>query len=134
MTDPIADMLTRIRNALAIKKPEVVLPYSKIKFSIARILEKEKWIKKTEVVSPGKNKSGFKQLKVVLRYNEENQPSINTLRRISKPGQRIYVKRGKIPKVLNGLGENILSTSKGLMTGQEAREKGLGGELICEIY
>lgn len=134
MTDPIADMLTRIRNALAIKKPEIVLPYSKVKFNIAKVLEKERLIEKVETIDATKNKTGFKQLKIQLKYNEDNQSVIGTLKRISSPGQRIYVKKDKIPKVLNGLGMNILSTSKGLMTGQEAREKNLGGELICEIY
>lgn len=134
MTDPIADMLTRIRNALAIKKPEIVLPYSKVKFNIAEVLEKEKLIEKVEIIDATKSKTGFKQIKVKLKYNEDNQSVIGTLKRISSPGQRIYVKKDKIPKVLNGLGMNILSTSKGLMTGQEAREKNLGGELICEIY
>jgi len=134
MTDPIADMLTRIRNALAIKKPEIVLPYSKVKFNIAKVLEKEELIKKVEIIDVVNSKIGFKQLKIKLKYNEDNQSVIGVLKRISSPGQRIYVKKDKIPKVLNGLGMNILSTSKGLMTGQEAREKGLGGELICEIY
>jgi len=134
MTDPIADMLTRIRNALAIKKPEIVLPYSKVKFNIAKVLEKEKLIEKVETIDATKSKTGFKQIKIKLKYNEDNQSVIGTLKRISSPGQRIYVKKDKIPKVLNGLGMNILSTSKGLMTGQEAREKNLGGELICEIY
>ncbi len=134
MTDPIADMLTRIRNALAIKKPEIVLPYSKVKFNIAKVLEKEKLIEKVETIDATKSKTGFKQLKIKLKYDENNQSVIGTLKRISSPGQRIYVKKDKIPKVLNGLGLNVLSTSKGLMTGQEAREKNLGGELICEIY
>ena len=134
MTDPIADMLTRIRNALAIKKPEIVLPYSKVKFNIANVLEKEKLIEKVETIDATKSKTGFKQLKFKLMYDKDNQSVISTLKRISKPGQRIYVKKDKIPKVLNGLGMNILSTSKGLMTGQDAREKNLGGELICEIY
>ena len=134
MTDPIADMLTRIRNALAVKKPEIVLPYSKVKFNIANVLEKEKLIKKVETIEATKSKTGFKQLKFKLMYDEKNQSVIGTLKRISKPGQRIYVKKDKIPKVLNGLGMNILSTSKGFITGQEAREKSLGGELICEIY
>ncbi len=134
MTDPIADMLTRIRNALAIKKPEIILPYSKVKFNIAKVLEKEKLIEKVETIDATKSKTGFKQLKIKLKYDENNQSVIGTLKRISSPGQRIYVKKDKIPKVLNGLGMNVLSTSKGLMTGQEAREKNLGGELICEIY
>ena len=133
MTDPISDMLTRIRNALAIKKKEVVLPYSKIKFEIAEVLKKEKWIQKVEVISQGKGEPDFKQMRIVLKYNKD-QSVIRTIKRVSRPGQRIYIKKNRIPKVLQGLGINILSTSKGLMTGQEARQKGLGGELICEIW
>ncbi|MBL7141730.1 30S ribosomal protein S8 [Patescibacteria group bacterium] len=134
MTDPISDMLTRIRNALAVKKTEVILPYSKIKFGIAKVLEKEKWLKKIEVVSQGKDEKNFKQIKLILKYDDQDQPVIKTLKRISKPGQRVYVKKDRIPSVLQGLGMTILSTSKGLMTGQDARKKGLGGELICEIW
>ena len=139
MTDPISDMLTRIRNALAVKKTEVVLPYSKIKFDIAKILEKEKLIEKAEIIkSPlGRKKRlsiNFKQIKLILKYDDERQPVINHLKRISTPGQRIYVKKDKIPYVLNGLGMAILSTSQGLMIGRQARKKSLGGELICEIW
>ncbi len=134
MTDPISDMLTRIRNALAVKKTEVILPYSKIKFGIAKVLEKEKWLKKIEVLSQGKDEKNFKQIKLILKYDDQDQPVIRTLKRISKPGQRVYVKKDRIPSVLQGLGMIILSTSKGLMTGQDARKKGLGGELICEIW
>ena len=134
MTDPIADMLTRIRNALAVKKERVILPYSKIKFEIAKVLEKEKWIQRVEVISLDKIKSEFKQIKITLKYKEGGEPSIKVIKRVSRPGCRIYVKKDKIPKVLNGFGINILSTSQGLVTGQQAREKGLGGELICELY
>lgn len=138
MTDPIADMLTRIRNALAVKKPDIVLPYSQIKFDIAKILEKEKWVNKVEVIGQGPisiiPEANFKQIKITLKYNDKNQPLIKSLKRISKPGQRIYVKKDKIPSILSGLGLTILSTSSGLMTGKEARKKGVGGELICEIW
>lgn len=133
MTDPIADMLTRIRNSLAAGKTEVILPYSKIKFNLAKILEREKWLEKTEIIEKTKGTS-FKQMRIVLKYNEQKEPVIRHLKRISKPGQRIYVKKDRIPQVLNGLGINILSTSQGLLTGREAKEKGLGGELICEIW
>ncbi|MDA2935651.1 30S ribosomal protein S8 [Patescibacteria group bacterium AH-259-L05] len=137
MTDPIADMLTRIRNALAAKKSEVIMPYSKIKFDIVTILEKEKWIKKVEVISQkplsAKSKTKFKHLKITLRYNDNNQPSITSLKRVSTPGRRVYVKKDKTPIVLSGFGLAILSTSKGIMVGKEAYKKGIGGELICEI-
>lgn len=139
MTDPIADMLTRIRNAFAVKKTDIVLPYSKFKFNVARILEKEKWIKKIEVLIPSaKTKdiklAKFKQIKIVLKYNNDGRSAIVNLKRISKPGRRVYAQKDKIPYVLNGFGSAILSTSFGLMTDKEARKRGVGGELICEIW
>jgi small subunit ribosomal protein S8 len=134
MTDPIADMLTRIRNAFIIKKKEIVLPYSKIKLEIAKVLEKENWIQRVEVFSPEKDKNKFKQIKITLRYNKEGQSVISHIKRISRPGCRIYFKKDKIKPVLDGRGVNILSTSQGLMTGLQAQEKELGGELICEIW
>ena len=137
MTDPIADMLTRIRNAMFVKKTDIILPYSKTKFNIAKILEKEKKIKKAEMVDNILNKemedSNFKQIKIVLKYNN-SKPSMTSIKRISKPGQRIYVAKNKIPSILGGLGLVILSTSYGFMTGKDARKKGVGGELICEIW
>ena len=137
MTDPIADMLTRIRNALLIKKDKVSLPYSQIKFEIAKILEKEGRIDKVEVAKKSLKKDlfagDFKQLELTMKY-DNGQPVITSIKRISKPGCRIYVKKDRIPRVLNGLGMVILSTSRGLMAGQEARKQGLGGELICEIW
>lgn len=139
MTDPIADMLTRIRNIVAVKKTEVVLPYSKIKYELAKILEKENWIDKVETIILGEKEENakravFKQIKIILKYDDQGQPLIKHLRRISRPGLRVYVRKDKIPSILSGLGLAILSTSQGLMTGQQARIKGLGGELICEIW
>ena len=139
MTDPIADMLTRIRNALAIKKIDIVLPYSKIKFEIAKILEKEKCIEKAKVINMALKKekskqAKFKQIKLILKYNKEGQPLIENLKRVSTPGRRVYVKKDKIPYVLSGFGWAILSTSLGLMTDKQARKKGVGGELICKIW
>ena len=137
MTDPIADMLTRIRNAAAVKKTEVSLPYSKIKLAIAKILEREGWIARAELIkSPAlsKNQSaGFDELKLTLKY-EGKKPKISSLKRISRPGLRIYVPTEKLPRVLNGLGIAIISTSQGLMTGKEAKIKKVGGEVLCEIY
>lgn len=136
MTDPIADMLTRIRNASAVKKDEVVLPMSKIKYSIAKILEEDGWIKKAEVVKAEgvKNKSAaFDNLKIVLKY-KDGQPAISSIKRVSKSGLRIYVNKGELPKVLNNYGMAIISTSAGLMTNKEARKKKIGGEIICEVY
>lgn len=129
MTDPIADMLTRIRNAAAVKKPEVVLPFSKVKFSIARLLEAERYIKAVSETEIGR----FKQINIKLKY-DNGQPAISHLKRISKPGQKIYINSQEIPKILNGYGLAVLSTSKGIMTGKQARKENIGGELMCEIW
>lgn len=139
MIDPIADMLTRIRNASLVKKEEVVLPMSKVKFNIAKILEKEGFVSSVSIVSGGedlkKNKaSKFDQIKIVLKYGEDGQPKVTLLKRVSKPGRRIYVDKDSINRVLNGFGISIISTSKGIMTGREAQRQKIGGELICEIY
>ena len=137
MIDPIADMLTRIRNASLVGKNEVVLPMSKIKLNIAKILEKEGWIAGSEVVKTEgrKNKAaGFDELKISLKYRKDGRPAMTSLKRISKPGLKIYITKDEIPRVLNNFGMAIISTSRGLMTDKEARKSGVGGELICEIY
>ena len=137
MTDPIADMLTRIRNASAINKGSLVLPMSKIKYEIAKILKKEGWIIDAEVIKNknDKNKSFvFDELKIILKYKKSGRSAISNIKRISKPGLRIYVNKYNLPKVLNNLGIAIISTPNGLMTNKEARKKGVGGEVICEIY
>ena len=137
MIDPIADMLTRIRNASAIHKDEVVLPMSKIKYSIAKILEETHWVGKVEVVDKAttpKCKSVFKELKIVLKYQENGQPAISYIQRVSKPSRRVYVGKDELPRVLNNMGIAILSTPQGLMTNKEAGKKQIGGEVICEIY
>jgi small subunit ribosomal protein S8 len=128
MTDPIADMLTRIRNASMARKEELLVPYSKIKFAIAKILEKEKYLKETAVVE-----NGFKELKIKLQYINK-KPAISSIKRISKAGRRVYARKEELPRVLGGYGLAIVSTSKGVMTNKEARQLGLGGEVICEIY
>jgi small subunit ribosomal protein S8 len=137
MTDPISDMLTRIRNASAVGKKEVVLPMSKIKFNISKILEKEGWILKAESfkdeISENK-KTAFEQLKLTLKYKKSGKSVINSIKRISKPGLRVYVNKNELPRVLNNLGMAIISTPSGIMTNKEARKKGVGGEVICEIY
>ncbi|MFA6106859.1 MAG: 30S ribosomal protein S8 [Patescibacteria group bacterium] len=135
MTDPIADMLTRIRNAQAVRKVEVILPMSKMKLKIAKILEGDGWIEKAEEVEnrTGKEKSKFKELRILLKY-KDGKPTISSIKRISRPGLRIYVKKSELPRVLNNLGIAIISTPDGLMTNLEAKKKGLGGEVICEIY
>lgn len=129
MTDPIADMLTRIRNAVAVKKPEVVLPYSKLKFNVAKILELEQYVGKVEKIKNGK----FDELKIELKYTEKG-PAIRHIKRLSTPGQRIYSAGKELPHVLNGYGLAIISTSKGIMTNKEAKRQNIGGELICEIW
>ena len=136
MTDPISDMLTRIRNASAIGKDEVVLPMSKIKLNIAKILERDGWVGKVEIMKneSTKNKnSAFDTIKIVLKYNGK-KAVISSVKRISKPGLKIYVNKDELPKVLNNLGMAIISTSQGLMTNKEARKNKVGGEVICEIY
>lgn len=129
MTDPIADMLTRLRNAVAVKKPEVVLPFSKVKFSIAKLLEAEHYIKKAEKIEV----TARPFIRVELKY-ENGRPALNHLKRISKPGQKIYVNKENVPRVLNGFGLAIVSTSKGIMSSTQARRDKVGGELMCEIW
>ncbi len=136
MTDPIADMLTRIRNASAVNSASVVMPMSKIKFAIAKILSTEGWVGNVEIVKMKgeKNKTGgFDELRIYLKYNDNKKSVIRNIKRISKPGLRIYSTKETLPKVLNNLGIAIVSTSKGLMTNKEARKKGFGGEILCEV-
>jgi small subunit ribosomal protein S8 len=131
--DPIADMLARIRNAAAVGKADITLPMSKLKFNIAKLLEENGWITKAEVISH-EGKTGFDELKIVLKYTADGKPKIACLTRISKSSRRVYVGKDELPRVLNNLGIAILSTSQGLMTNREARKRSLGGEVICEIY
>ena len=133
MTDPIADLLTRIRNAQAVSKPEVVLPYSKLKHSVADILHKEGYIAGVERIERGQAEVNYNQLKLTLKYRGPKQPYIQNLKRISKPGRRVYAQKNQLPVVLNNLGIAIISTSQGLMTNKQAKNAGLGGEVLCEI-
>lgn len=133
MTDPIADMLTRIRNAGRVKKAEVFVPFSKIKLELVKILKKEGFISGFAEVKPAEGKSLSGGLQLILKY-EDNQPMIRSLKRISKPGRRVYAPKDGLPRVLNGMGLAIISTSQGLMSDREARKAGLGGEVLCEIY
>ncbi len=128
MTDPISDMLTRIRNASAVNKAEVVIPFSKIKLAIAQILVKEGYIEKVEKID-----DNYGQIVITLKYSKDKSV-INKIQRISKPGKRVYVGKDKLPKVLNNLGIAILSTSKGIITNKQALSEGIGGEVICEVY
>lgn len=129
MTDPIADMLTRIRNAIMVRHDSVTVPASKLKLGIAKILKEEGFISDFEVVK-GKP---HREIKVQLRYID-NKPAISGLKRMSKPGLRLYVQKKEIPRVYGGLGIAILSTSQGLRTGQQAWRQGSGGELLCYIW
>ena len=129
-TDPIADMLTRIRNGIAARKEQVALPYSKLKGSLGDILVSEGFIKSSVVHDAGK----FKELVLVLKYNGEGVTPIMGIKRISKPGQRIYVSVTEIPRSNGGLGITILSTSRGLMTDKQARKEKYGGEVICQVW
>ncbi len=130
MTDPIADMLTRIRNALMAKHEQVEMPSSKIKLEIARILKAEGYIKNFKVIQEGRKE----YLRIFLKYDEEKRPAIAGLERVSKPGRRVYVGVEDIPSVRRGLGIAILSTSKGVLTDQQARKMRVGGEVICKVW
>ena len=128
MTDPISDMLARLRNAQAAKKSEVSPPISKVKFHIAKILQKEGYVGDVSEVTVGK----FVELRIALLYRNE-LPSISMIKRISKPGRRVYAKSDELPRVLSDIGIAIISTPNGLMTNKEARARRLGGEVICEV-
>ena len=133
--DPISDMLTRIRNSSAVNKPEVVMPYSKLKHKIADILSIEGFVGKVTKVEPDSvNGSRFAELRIGLKYSDEQKSVIQKLERISKPGLRIYKGSENLPVVLNHLGFAIISTSHGMMTNKEARKRGIGGEVVCEVY
>ena len=131
ITDPIADMLTRIRNAARAKHPRVDLPASKLKVEIARILKEEGYVASYKVVDESKVR---KTLRVFLRYTPERRSVITDLRRISRPGCRRYVGRTEIRAVVGGMGIAILSTPRGVMTGTSARKTGVGGEVLCEVW
>lgn len=126
--DPISDMLTRIRNAVLARKAEVIIPFSRLKLEIAKIMESEKFVTRLEILEKER------QLKVFLKYEEDGSPVVRSLKRISKPGKRVYASKDDLPRVLGGLGIAIISTSRGLMTAREAVKAGLGGEVLCEIY
>jgi len=130
ISDPTADMLTRIRNAIMARHDFVLVPSSKMKLAIVKVLKKEGFISDYEVL---KDKS-HKAIKISLRYGENNQPVVTGLERVSKPGLKVYVQRGEIPRVYGGMGIAIVSTPKGIMTGHQAWRQGLGGELLCYVW
>lgn len=131
MTDPIADMLTRIRNALMARHDSVSMPASRTKIAMARVLKDEGFIKDYEVL---RGKTPQRVIKVHLGYVGKKQPVLSVLQRVSKPGLRVYVQKGEIPRIHGGLGLAILSTSKGVMSGKQAWRQGLGGEVICYVW
>ena len=128
-SDPIADMLTRIRNALKARHLKVDVPASRLKMEIARILKNEGYILNYKTAEEGSKKL----IRIYLKYTPGNVPVINEIQRVSRPGCRVYVGAKSVPRVLGGLGINILTTPKGVMTGREARKAGVGGEILCQL-
>jgi len=130
LTDPVADMLTRIRNAIHARHQKVYIPASNLKTEIARILKEEGYISNFKATE----EEGHKVIRIYLKYSNSNEAAISNVERVSRPGCRVYVRRTEIPRVLGGLGINILTTPRGVMTGRQARKQGLGGELLCQIW
>ena len=130
ISDPIADMLTRIRNAIMARHDSVLIPASRMKLGIASIIKEEGFINDYEVLRGKPHRA----IKIYLKYDDKNQPVLSGLERVSKPGLRVHVQRKEIPRVYGGLGVAILSTSKGMMTGQQAWRQRIGGELLCYVW
>jgi small subunit ribosomal protein S8 len=130
MTDPIADMLTRLRNAINRRHPSVDIPHSKMKESIAHILHEEGFVQSVEIVPDG----NFRAIRIHLKYTDERRPVLTHLKRLSTPGRRLYSGADRIPRALGGMGVVILSTPRGIITGTRARRENVGGELICEVW
>lgn len=129
-SDPIADMLTRIRNGLAARHPKVDIPGSKVKIELARILKEEGYVANYRVADDHNKRI----LKVYLKYRPDRRPVITRIARASKPSRRVYVGASEVPRVIGGMGICVLTTSQGVMTGQQARAKGVGGEVLCTVY
>ena len=132
MTDPVADMLTRIRNANVAFHDDVVMPSSKLKVELAKILEKEGYITGSSVEDD--TTSPAPRLRITMKYTPDRKRTISGIRRVSKPGLRVYTRADKLPRVLGGMGIAILSTNQGLMTDREARERHVGGEVLCQVW
>jgi small subunit ribosomal protein S8 len=130
MTDPIADMLTRIRNAVAVRHEHVTIPASKVKAAIAKVLKDEGFIRDFEAFEEGPRRF----IRIHLSYTEKKEPLLSGLKRVSRPGLRVYVQKREIPRVYNGLGIAILSTPRGIMAGQQAWRQQTGGELLCYVW
>ena len=133
MTDPIADLLTRIRNAAAAQHHDVTIPASRLGSEIARILHEQGYIEAFEVHDPADGRPG-QALTITLKYTQARKPVITGLQRVSRPGQRTYVDHAHIPRIQGGMGTAIMSTSKGVMTGHEARTEGVGGEVVAQVW
>ena len=132
MTDPIADMLTRLRNAVQARHPRVDIPASRFKVDVARILEQEGYIQGFQVVKPDGQPQAV--LRLVLKYGPHGENVIAGVQRVSRPGRRVYLGREDVPKVMGGLGMSILTTSRGVMTGKQAVKAGIGGEVLCNVW
>lgn len=133
MTDPIADFMTRLRNAAKAQHHDVVIPASKLKRELARILKEQGYIEDYEVAAARGGRPG-EEITVVLKYTEDRKPVISGLERVSRPGQRTYVDHAHIPRIQGGMGTAIISTSRGLMTGHDARSAGIGGEVVAKVW
>ena len=136
MTDPVADFLTRLRNAAKAQHHDVAIPSSKLKRELARILKEQGYIDAYQIDPPGVggNESPAERITVTLKYSEERKPVISGIQRVSRPGQRTYVDHAHIPRIQGGMGTAIISTSKGVMTGHEARQQGVGGEVVARVW
>ena len=134
LTDPISDMLSRLRNAALARHDRVEMPHSNLKQHIAEVLKSEGFVDDVRTNEDNEAKGGPKMLTVVLRYGRDRASAIDGVRRVSAPGRRVYVRHDRIPRVLTGMGISILSTSRGVMTDREARKQRLGGELLCEVW
>ena len=132
MTDPIADMITRIRNAVHARHPRVDIPASRFKVEIARILEQEGYVSAVKLVEG--DDSARSAIRITLKYGPRGETVITGLERVSRPGRRVYLGSGEVPKVMGGLGTSILTTSRGVMTGRDAERVGVGGEVLCNIW
>jgi len=131
MTDPIADMLTRIRNAIRAGHPRVEIPHSRLKEGLAQILKREGYV---EAVAVSRPPEGFPVIRIALKYTSDGESVVSGLERVSRPGRRVYCAKDEIPPVLGGLGIAVVSTSRGLMSGEECRRTGVGGEILCNVW
>ena len=133
MTDPVADFLTRLRNAAKAQHHDVVIPSSKLKRELARILKEQGYIDDWSVAAPSQEQPG-ERITVTLKYTDDRKPVISGIERVSRPGQRTYVDHAHIPRIQGGMGTAIISTSRGVMTGHEARQQGVGGEVVARVW